>query len=221
MRIKPNLSEDKLADELYKIKYDFDRELSTENSMLLKELNNDLISKQEYVDRFQMQVQKIVDSNAAVLTEYVAHRKVILDLLEYAIRKIKTNRYMEEKYIHDLIFPMCSTSDEQSYDSHNLGLLDEKFAYCTYISSDVPFANNPQEERPDLLILDQPVAMSENQNDGSIFNSIIIFELKRPMRKDYTYGDNSISQLYKYVDKIKTGNAKHKNGRPIRVTETT
>ena len=85
----------------------------------------------------------------------------------------------------------------------------------------MPFANNPQEERPDLLILDQPVAMSENQNDGSIFNSIIIFELIRPMRSDYTDGDNPISQLYKYVDKIKTGNAKDKDGRPIRVAETT
>ena len=123
------------------------------------------------------------------------------------------DNYKEEKYIHDLIYPMHSTSNEQSYENHNLWLLDEKLAYCSYISSDVPFDNDPKEERPDILILDRPVAMSDNQNDGTIFNSIIIFELKRPMRNDYTDGENPISQLYKYVDKIKEGKAKDKNGR--------
>ena len=41
------------------------------------------------------------------------------------------------------------------------------------------------------------------------------------MRKDYSDGDNPISQLYRYADKIKLGKAMDKDGRPIRVSEAT
>lgn len=40
------------------------------------------------------------------------------------------------------------------------------------------------------------------------------------MRKDYSDGDNPISQLYRYADKIKSGKAVDKDGRMIRVSET-
>lgn len=221
-KIKPNFSEDKLADELYQIKYNFDRELTEESTALLHKLNYGHITDHEYREGFQKQVQKISDSNAAVLAEYVAHRKLILDLLENAIRKkMALGDYQNEKYIHDLIYPMRSDSSEQLYENHNLWLLDEKLAYATYISSDIPFNNDREEEWPDILILDGPVAMSENSNDGSVFNSIFIFELKKPMRKDYSDGDNPISQLYRYADKIKSGKAMDKDGRLIRVSETT
>lgn len=87
-KIKPNLSEDKLDDELYRIKREFDRTTAKENTQLLDELNKGVISSDEYIQKFGLQIEKINSANGAALAEYVAHRKVILDLMEFAIRKM-------------------------------------------------------------------------------------------------------------------------------------
>ncbi len=220
-QIKPNLSEEKLDDELHKIKRDFDKEIREQNKKLLDSLQNDILTEQEYIDRFQKQVAKVSEANSAVLAEYIAHRKVIIDLLEMAIRKNEDGEFQKEKYIHDLVYPMRTTSEEEPYDSHNLWLIDEKLAYCSYITSDIPFNNSPKEKRTDIMVLDCPVAVSNDNNDGTEFDTIVLFELKRPMRDDYTDGDNPIDQLYNYVDKIKTGKVKDKDGRFIRAGEHT
>ena len=57
--------------------------------------------------------------------------------------------------------------------------------------------------------------------NGSEFDTIIIFELKRPMRDDYTDSENPITQLYDYVIKIREGRAKNKYHRPIRAGANT
>lgn len=71
------------------------------------------------------------------------------------------------------------------------------------------------------MILDNPVAVSEDQNDGTEFDTIVIFEIKRPMRNDYTDANNPIMQLYRYADKIKTNKTRDKDGRFIHVGENT
>lgn len=180
-----------------------------------------IISTDEYVERFQKQVTKVSDANSSVLAEYIAHRKVIIDLLQAAIKRKDDGRFQLESYIHDLIYPMRTSSDDMPYDSHNLWLLDEKLAYCSYISSDIPFNNDRSEGRTDIMILDNPVAVSEGQNDGTEFDTIVIFEIKRPMRNDYTDANNPIVQLYGYVDKIKTNTMRDKDGRIIHVGENT
>lgn len=215
--IKPNLSEDKLSDELYKIKRQFDKCMQDENSELLETLKEGIISDSEYQRRFQIQVTKLSEANEAILAEYVAHRKVVIDLLQAALNRKDDGKYNKEQYIHDLIYPMRTTADAEPYDRHNLWLLDEKLAYCSYISSDIPFDNSPKENRTDIMILDCPVAVSEDENDGTEYDTIVLFELKRPMRDDYTDGENPIVQLYRYVDKLKTNRETDKNGRIIHV----
>jgi len=116
---------------------------------------------------------------------------------------------------------MKATSDDMDYNSHNLWLIDEKLSYCHFISSDTPFDNDPKQERTDILILDNPVAVSDNKNDGTVFDTIIIFELKRPMRDDYTDSSNPIGQLYSYVRRIRNNEAKDKYHRPIHVNNST
>ena len=161
------------------------------------------------------------DANSAVLAEYVSHRRIIIELLERGLRRQDDKKFNKEKYMHNLIYPMKSTGDEIDYEAHNLWLIDEKLSYCSFISSDIPFDNDCKQERSDILILDNPVAISDDKNDGTVFNTIIIFELKRPMRDDYTDSDNPITQLYGYVRKIRNGEAKDKYHRPIRVNDST
>lgn len=116
---------------------------------------------------------------------------------------------------------MRTTSDETPYSNHNLWLIDEKLAYCNYISSDIPFNNDPKQDRTDLMILDSPVAVSDEANTGTEYETIVLFELKRPMRNDYNDGSNPVTQLYNYVAFLKSGKAMDKDGRLIKAGTNT
>ena len=214
-KIKPNLSDDKLDDELHQIKRKFDKGVKADNKRLLEKIEQGFDSDYEYKQLFENQISKISAANTAELANYVAHRKIIISLLENGIRKKDTEKFNKESYVHNLIYPMRTTSDDIEYDNHNLWLIDEKLAYCNFISSDIPFNNDNKEERTDIMILDNPVAVSDEENDGSEFDTIVLFELKRPMRDDYSTAENPVTQLYEYVDKIKSGKAKDKYGRKI------
>ena len=116
---------------------------------------------------------------------------------------------------------MRRTSGEIEYQSHNLWLIDERLAYSEYISSDIPFNNNPKEERTDILILNNPVAVSDEENTGREYGTIVVFELKRPMRDDYSRAENPIVQLVDYVNKLSTNKVADKYGRIIKVGDNT
>lgn len=216
-KIKPNLSDDKLDDELYQIKRKFNKTIKEDSKKLLDKVQNGFSSDNEYKKLFEEQIGKISEANQAELANYVAHRKIIIDLLERGIKSDENEKFKKESYIHNLIYPMKTTSNEIDYESHNLWLIDEKLSYCSYISSDISFNNDKNDDRTDIMILDRPVAVSDDKLDGSEFDTIVLFELKRPMRNDYTNINNPINQLYEYVDKIRDGKAKDKNGRNIKV----
>ena len=214
--IKPYLPDYKLDDELYKIKRKFDNQLKKDNSDIIKKLVCGAASLDSYKEKFQKQFVKISEANKASLAEYVAHRKVILELLEKGIQSDDFGKYSKEAYIHNLIYPMRRTSDEIEYQAHNLWLIDERLAYCEYVSSDIPFDNNPREDRTDVMILDKPVAVSDEHNSGREYETIVILEFKKPMRNDYTQEENPIIQMLGYVDKIRSNEMKDKNGRLIK-----
>lgn len=129
--------------------------------------------------------------------------------------------YYDKKTQNNLIYPMRRTSDEIEYQAHNLWLIDERLAYCEYVSSDIPFDNNPREDRTDVMILDKPVAVSDEPNTGREYETIVILELKKPMRNDYTQAENPIIQMLGYVDKISSNEMKDKNGRLIKTGTNT
>ena len=219
--IKPYLPDSKLDDELYKIKRKFDNQLKKDNQDIIKTLEVGATSLDSYQEKFQKQFAKISEANKASLAEYVAHRKVILELLKKGIQSDDFGKYSKEAYIHNLIYPMRRTSDEIEYQAHNLWLIDERLAYCEYVSSDIPFDNNPKEDRTDVMILDKPVAVSDEPNTGREYETIVILELKKPMRNDYTQAENPIIQMLGYVDKISSNEMKDKNGRLIKTGTNT
>lgn len=219
--IKYGASDEEIEDALHKIKRKVDKENKNAQSKLLDKLRNKNITSEEYQEQFQSVVERASDANKAALAEYVAHRRAILDLLEHGIEINSDDKYEIESYIHELIYPMRGTSDDTSYGAHNLWLVDERLTYSTYISSDKPFNGDNKEKRPDLMCLDSPVFMFSEENHGGVYDSIILFELKRPMRDDYDEKDNPITQLLGYAEKISTGQMKDAKGRYIRVNENT
>ena len=219
--IKPTLSDAKLDEELYKIKRKFDVELRRTNQEIIDKIDVRTENLDAYKEKWQTQIEKISDANKAALSEYVSHRRIILDLLKKGILIKDDGKFNKEAYIHNLIYPMRRTSEEIEYEAHNLWMVDERLSYCEYISSDIPFNNDPSEQRTDILFLDKPVALSDQDNSGKEYESIVIIELKRPMRDDYKPGENPIDQLMGYQEKLASNSVTDKNGRPIKVGDST
>ncbi|MBO4909824.1 MAG: ATP-binding protein [Bacteroidaceae bacterium] len=219
--LKPGLSNEELDDALYGIKRDFENQTKVECTNLMKKLEKGDISSEEYQRQFQETIGRVSDVNRAALAEYVIHRRIILNLFAHGLDIKDDGKFNLEKYMHQLIYPMRSTSDDMPYENHNLWLLDEKLSFCQYISSDKPFDNVQGEDRADILILDSPVVVAENKNTGTTYDAITIFELKRPARDNYNMEDNPITQLMDYAKKIKDDKAKDSRHRPIHASETT
>lgn len=220
-KIKPTITDSGLDEELYKIKRKFDVELKKSSKEIMDKMDVGAESYEEYSEKLEKQFEKISDANKSALADYVAHRKIILELLKKGIKKKDDDKFNKESYLHNLIYPMRRTSGEIEYQTHNLWLIDERLAYSEYISSDIPFNNKPKEDRTDILILNNPVAVSDEENTGREYGTIVIFELKRPMRDDYSRAENPIVQLVDYVNKLSTNKVADKYGRIIKVGDNT
>ena len=173
--------------------------------------------------------QKIGEANQADLAEYVTYRKIVLSLFEkYLAIDISSNKYFEEKVVHDLIYPMQSTSKEVSYDNHNLWLIDDRLSFSQFISSDKSLSaiklNKKSKNEPDLLFFDSRKIYSED-NETSYLSSVSIIEFKRPERKNYSKSqkgkENPIEQVYDYIDDIKAEKVKNNAGRTIKIYDST
>lgn len=93
-------------------------------------------------------------------------------------------------------------------------LLAEDGIIFISIDSNEMFNNDPAEQRTDILFLDKQVALSDQENSGREYESIVIIELKRPMRDDYKPGENPIDQLMSYQEKLASNTVTDKNGPP-------
>lgn len=183
---------------------------------------------EDYWGRLQEYLKTAADIKKSDLANYVAHRRVILDLLEKAIQRKTDGKYEREDLIHNLIMPMGSTSDDIHFDSCNLWLVDERLAFHDFLASDktlasMPITSSDSTKEPDVLALnvfDNPVLASDS--DNLPLASIVVVELKRPMRNDAAAGEDKdpVEQALGYLQRIREGKAQTKNGRPIPRSES-
>lgn len=156
----------------------------------------------------------------AALAQYVAHRRIILDLFTKALSlDDQDDRYPLEKVLHRIIFPMNASSDDVLLSQQNLWILDERLNYHQFVSSDralrtIKEIDSDSLSRPDLLIFDRDFAMTEGKQP---LTSLTVVEFKRPMRDDYTDDDNPLKQVVKTVREIRAGTKLDADGRPIGV----
>lgn len=115
--IKPSLSDAKLDEELYRLRREFELQLRADNQNLMDRMRNEMVVSDVYQEEFRKQVERISDANKSVLAEYVAHRKIILELLKQGIRRNDDGKYNRESFIHNLIYPMRRTADEVGYEA--------------------------------------------------------------------------------------------------------
>ena len=164
---------------------------------------------EDYRARVTAYLVKVDDIKKSDLANYVFHRKVILDILQKAICRGQDGKYAREDLIHELIMPMRKISNDIRLDSCNLWLIDERLAFHDFLASDKPLVSmeitgSEESRRPDICALnvyDDPILVNDDQNLP--LASIVVVEIKRPMRNDATAGEEEkdpVEQALGYLD---------------------
>ncbi len=164
--------------------------------------------------------EKLSDTGKNDLAHYITLRRHILELFARSLQLDETGRYSSEGSVHDIIFPRKGDTETTPFHDHNLWIVDERLNFTSYVSSDKPLsgANAP---RPDLLAYDKRVVF---RGDNEPSNPITIFEFKKPQRDDFVNSSSSedpVQQIIRYVNDIKDGRFKTREGREIRVGSNT
>lgn len=216
-QIPPQASKAELDMALHKQIYQRQVKLKAEGQKILSETEY-VANGDEYYARFKKFVEDSNELGKTALAQYVVHRRVILELLQKAIRRDPgTGEYGLEKTIHQLIFPMRATSDDVPIEQQNLWIIDERLMFHTFLASDKPMSQleplaTDSDSRPDLLIFDRPLVFSE---DGALLQAMVVVEFKKPDRSNYR-DEDPVTQVYRMVREIRNGERKDKSGRFIR-----
>lgn len=221
MGIPLDIPENRLEAELHKILYEAELRLRQEGTSLLAERPHPSIEDAGYVERYEAYVNRLLDFRQSELARYVLHRRSIIDLLANALVIKPDGRFFNEDYIHKLLYPPRSTSDDALHGQQNLWLIDEKLSYHYYLASATQLSNirvfdSTSRGRPDILVFDRPSAFVDS---GHPFDSIIIVEMKRPQRTNYSGDDQDpCRKVYIYISDIWAGKVLDKNGNRIQAT---
>ena len=219
--INPDISDKDLDLALHRVKYEVERSLRDEGHNLMVPRDDE--SEDQYKARISKYLEKLEDVKKSDLASYVSHRRVVLDLLEAALRLNREGKYEKEDVVHQLIMPMGKDSNELFSDNLNLWLIDERLAFHNYLASDKPIKSLPitdsqSPKEPDVVGLrmwDRPLLFSESTTTPR--GSLVVIELKRPMRNNARPGEehDPIEQALGYLNRIRKGQVKTYDGRPI------
>jgi hypothetical protein len=219
--VDPNISDKDLDIKLHSHLMAFELQLLEEGHDLM--IPDGIENKEDYSKRIDDYLSKASDLKRSDLANYVAHRKVILDLLRKAIQKGTDGKYSKEDILHKLIMPMQSTSDVIKFEDSNLWLVDERLAFHNFLASDktltsIPITDSDSTKEPDILglhVYDNPLLVNDGENLP--LASITVVEIKRPMRNDAKAGEEKdpIEQALGYLKRVRIGNVTTATGRPI------
>lgn len=222
--IPSSLPNDKLDIELYRVSQAHDAILRVRYNELLADGNGEACSQEQHRQECERFLEDWNEAGMATLARHVAHRKATLAFLRARLKRQADGKYSLEEAVHEIVFPLKTTSDDVRPEQMNLWIIDEKLSYHYYLASDKPLNQMNEvmqvesKDRPDLLIFDRTFAFADS---GPPFNAIVLIEFKRPARDDYSAkeGKNPIEQVYGYVEAIKAGKVEDHQGRPISIPE--
>jgi hypothetical protein len=222
-KISPTASKIDIEVALHRELYQRESDMKREGSKIIKEAER-VDDYEGYHARLVHFMNNYNELGAAALAQYVMHRKIILQFLDQAISMTpENNRFPLEEVVHQLVFPMRSTSDDIPSHEQNLWMIDERLAFHSFIASDKQLNGiadrfeSDSSRRPDLFIFDETIVFSGTQPNEGPINSITTVEFKRPGRDDYTAIKNPVSQSIEIIKRIRTGKFMVK-GRPVSTT---
>lgn len=209
-----NAKDDEIESRLQQIKYEQEIQIKGQMRQILATTEqSDIEEKTAEI------IEKISEASKNDLVHYIALRKNIIELFEKNLETNINGKYSSEGIVHDIIFPRKGDSLSTPLKDHNLWLIDERLNFTHYLSSDLPLQGNS--DRPDLIAYDKRV-LFRGENIES--NPVTIFEFKKPQRDDFTNPSSSedpVTQIIRYVRKIRNGEFKTPTGREILIGDNT
>ncbi|MFS8104043.1 ATP-binding protein [Lentzea alba] len=174
-----------------------------------------------YQNRLNKYLETVTEINQSDLAAYVSRRRAILDALAKMIRTNEQGKYSREDAIHSLLMPMRTDSNELGPDASNLWIVDERLAFHDYLASDktlnsMPITGSDSTKEPDILatrLVGSPVLAAEGESLP--LPSIVVVEIKRPMRNDASEDKDPIQQCLDYIKRVRNGGVRTSAGRPI------
>lgn len=186
-----------------------------------------VFKKKEYdKEEFGDIVHNILREEAAFskdkLADLMIKRKSVIKLFQKYLEWREEGNFMLEEDLHNIIFTMGAQTDNMPIEYHNLWLLDERFTFHTYTSSDIKTKSNKNLEsegnkEPDVLIYDTPWAYSDNIDK---INSLVVFEFKKPGKE--LNNDTKLDDLIeKYFRDLMKSKARSKKGNLLNIENNT
>ena len=139
LSVDPDISDKELDTLLHREIFEVEQDILKEGHELLSES----VSHEDYAERLAKYMAKVTDLGQSDLANYVAHRRAVIDLLDFAIKRQEDGKFVREDVIHELIVPMRCTSVDSEYQRQNLWLVDERLAFHHFLASDIPLTSNP------------------------------------------------------------------------------
>lgn len=219
----PSVKDQDLELQLHKLLQEIESETFITGQKIFEEAKTD--PTDDFAERLAGYLETVSEINQSDLAAYVSRRRTVLDLLSQLIRADKDGKYSREDAIHSLIVPMRTESNDVTSDGSNLWIIDERLAFHDYLASDktlksMPITGSESTKEPDILatrLTDSPVLAAEGQKLP--LPSIVVVEIKRPMRKDATEDKNPIQQSLDYVKRVRAGGVLTATGRAIPPTQ--
>lgn len=220
LSLDPHVTDKELELALHRQLAEIERSLVAEGHDLLAPQSAE--SEATYRQRVAEYLKKADDIKKSDLANYVTHRRVVVELLREAVKRLPDGSYNREDLIHTLIMPMVKDSTEVLLDNCNLWLIDERLAFHDYLASDkplcsMPITDSPSKTEPDLLALnvfDNPVLVSDTTTPP--YASITVVELKKPMKAAALGEKNDpVEQALNYLHRIRQSKVTTAEGRPI------
>lgn len=184
--------------------------------------------------------KRIKDSEQLALAQHVVKRKLVLEVMERLILKVrdrgedKRDFHLEES-LHTFICPMRIVGNDPSEiepSPHDLWVVDERLAFTRSFSSDKRMdkvlRENESDIRPDLVVWDNAYGLGvidPNNPDTDLdlsqpLRKAMIVEFKRPGRRGYGKVEDDLErQITKYVRQLKNGEIETFDKRRVRFTD--
>jgi len=209
----------------------------------LRDLVGTVVSGDKVPEDFSEIVRKAADgiheNERNSLAQHAARRRVVLDLLDALIRRVRDDpnsddKYHLEKTLHSLLVPMRVVSTDPRFierSAHDLWIIDERLAFASGFASDRALrdfvAGNEDKDRPDIVVWDTSFGLGSVSTQGGHdavddvepLSRIFLVELKHPGRKAYGAEERISDQVVKYVRALRKGEIEGFGRKKIKITK--
>ncbi len=224
------------------VKYQIRRDESRTAAMqgVIEQLESSASVSPNFSDIVSKAAADIHASEKLALAQHVVRRKLVLELVDKMIRRVreredKEDDYHLEKSLHSLIVPMGIRGDDHSERksrAHDLWIVDERLAFTRAFSSDkrldALLKEGGTDVRSDLIIwnlayglgVTDPDANPNHVDISEPLRKMMVVEFKRPGRKEYKGVEDQIeAQIIKYLSQLKSGEIESFSRERIRVAD--